>query len=409
MEALSTPVIVPLHTIVPNPFQPEGRIAIEDAAAEKMADSIIAEGMYQAPVVRKTADGYEMADGWRRLAGYRWLFRNRGLMEYGQIPVIVRELDDRAMADIILTTNDERQDLNPIERAQVFRRYLATFPEVTQAEFAIRRGTSQAEVANTMRLLDLPEPVRKMVISREITESHGRELLRVKLPAVQLGFASDAAKEGLSVRELASRITLYLKAMQPEMEIPEPVREAAAEPVTDIEAERGYDISGEPIEKEPTVTSNVIDEPFTGENDTSPEAPAIPRAAESETAGEGGKEEPSDESLTEDALETEPVPTPEEKPASDESTAGTSAPVSSPAPKAPAATPGHPVTASPPLKASWGRKLVIEEKDGSVMMSVMKAGGTPEFWKRTGDIYGALTSAEEWLAALEQKWDKEGK
>ena len=117
-----------------------------------------------------------MGDGWLRLSAFRNLAQRR--KSYSSIPVVVRELNDRQMADLVLEANTVRQDLSPIDLARFYRKYLAEFG-ITQAELARLHHCSQSEVANTLRLLDLPEELQAKIISHEISETHGRTLLQV--------------------------------------------------------------------------------------------------------------------------------------------------------------------------------------------------------------------------------------
>jgi ParB family chromosome partitioning protein len=168
---------IPIGNILPNPYQPASRLQIDMITIQRFAESIEKNGLLQIPVCRRNymKDRYEMGDGWLRLAGYRWL-ADHGHKEFENIPVIVRDLDEKEMADMVMEANTVRKDLNPIELGEFYKKYLEAFG-ITQAELAKEHNISQPEVANTMRLLELPEEVRRMIISQEISETHGRTLL----------------------------------------------------------------------------------------------------------------------------------------------------------------------------------------------------------------------------------------
>jgi ParB/RepB/Spo0J family partition protein len=196
----------------PNPYQPETRFNVSEEDARKFGLSILEHGMILTPVARR-ADGpgfYEIGDGWLRLKGHDWLVNN-GHLEYQEMRFDERDLTDRQMADLILEANKVRKDLNPMEEAQFYKRYLEDF-KVTQTELAEKHNITQGEMANTLRLLELPENVQQRVISQEITGTHGRQLLRLNtVPELQEKFVEAAIKNNLSVSQLDLEInrTLY--------------------------------------------------------------------------------------------------------------------------------------------------------------------------------------------------------
>src|SRR4030042_3859584 len=127
--------------------------------------------------------------------------------KYARVPCVVKELDDRQMADLILDANAERKDLNDIEWGEFFKKYQDDF-KVTQEAMGQRFGRSQGEIANTMRLLELPDDIKSKIISHEITASHGRELLRLnKKPEKHTKLIKEVEKNKLSVNDLSRRIS----------------------------------------------------------------------------------------------------------------------------------------------------------------------------------------------------------
>jgi len=177
---------IPLDKIQPNPYQPESRLQVSSDVAEKFAKSILEHGLMQTPVARQrpvnsSSPGllfYEMGDGWLRLAGYKWLSDNLH-SDYAQIPLDVRDLTDDQMADMVMEANSVRQDLSPIDKAHFYRECLNRL-KLTQAKLAERYKVSQGEIANTMRLLELPKDIQAEIISRKITETHALKLIALK-------------------------------------------------------------------------------------------------------------------------------------------------------------------------------------------------------------------------------------
>lgn len=215
MKLDEAPLPVPVLLISPNPYQPESRVRPANEVILKMVASIMRHGLLQLPVVRLKKDedtlqhSYEMGDGWLRLCAYRYLADERKLKSYNAIPVIIRELNDRQMADLVMEANTVRHDLNPVELAQFYRKYLDEF-KVTQAELAEKHNCSQGEIANTLRLLDLPEEIRQQIITQEITETHGRALLQLRDEKAQKKLAEKAIKNKLSVAELDEEVKRHL-------------------------------------------------------------------------------------------------------------------------------------------------------------------------------------------------------
>ncbi len=192
-----------LAQIQPNPYQP--RLARNEEKFAQLVASIEQHGLIQTPTGRRKGDHIELADGHQRLEAFRVL-SEKDLKLYGKLPVVIKDLTDQQMADMAIEANEKREALNPIDLAKFFKRYLQDF-KVTQVELAAKFGMTQGALANTMRLLDLSEPVQGMIISQEITATHGRELLKVKSdPKLQEALAKQAAKEKAPVAELQSEI-----------------------------------------------------------------------------------------------------------------------------------------------------------------------------------------------------------
>ncbi len=181
-----------LH-IRPNPHQP--RRFFSDEAIEELAQSIVEHGLMQPIVVRWVGDGvYELIAGERR-----W----RASVQAGQprIRAIVLDADDLQSAQLALIENIQREDLNPIERANGFARLVKNF-SMTQAQIAAKVGISRSSVANLLRLIELDEEIQTLIASGELSAGHGKALLSCNDPDRRLKLAQQALKDGWNVRLL---------------------------------------------------------------------------------------------------------------------------------------------------------------------------------------------------------------
>ena len=202
---------VPLEKIHANPYQPESRLNVPEEVAERFGKSILEHGLMQTPVARfvmkdgDITDEYEMGDGWLRLSGFKWLVLN-GHPEFNEMPLDVRELTDQQMADMILEANTVRKDMTPIDEAKLYKKYLEDFG-VTQAELAKSHNLTQGALANKLRLLELPADIQEKVISQEITETHGRQLLRLQYnPKLQKEALAECIKGNYTIDYLSNHI-----------------------------------------------------------------------------------------------------------------------------------------------------------------------------------------------------------
>ncbi|CQR70034.1 Chromosome-partitioning protein Spo0J [Sporomusa ovata DSM 2662] len=177
--------------IIPNPFQP--RKTFNDDSLQELAGSIREFGVIQPLLVRRQGEAYELIAGERRLRASRLA----GLTE---VPVIVRELDDKEMAELAMIENLQREDLHFLEEAEGYQHLLASF-SFTQEELARRVGKNQSTIANKLRLLKLAPEVRKVLVGRSLTERHARALLKIDDPRIQLEVLADVKEKGLNVRE----------------------------------------------------------------------------------------------------------------------------------------------------------------------------------------------------------------
>ena len=185
---------IDIDLLRPNRFQP--RTAMDDARIEDLAKSIKSNGIIQPIVVRKAEDGYEIVAGERR-----WRASQRaGLLK---VPVVVRDIPEERMLAAALIENVQREDLNPIEEAQAYRR-LADDYQLTQEQIADAVGKDRSSVANYLRLLRLPAEVRNNVGSGALSMGHARALLSLTDEAAQLRVSRDIVTRNLSVRETES-------------------------------------------------------------------------------------------------------------------------------------------------------------------------------------------------------------
>ncbi len=157
---------IPVARITRNPYQP--RTAPDETALAALVESVRQHGILQPVVVSETLDGYRLIAGERRV-------RAAELAGLERIPAIVRSADGHAQLELALVENLQRADLAPLEEAAAFRRLVDEFG-LTQEDVAVRMGRSRSSVANTIRLLDLAEPVRAALAEGRITEGHARAL-----------------------------------------------------------------------------------------------------------------------------------------------------------------------------------------------------------------------------------------
>jgi ParB family transcriptional regulator, chromosome partitioning protein len=201
-EALSFRVEV--DRITPSPFQP--RRTFDEAKIEELASSIRNQGIIQPLVVRRNGDGYELIAGERR-----W----RAAMRAGltHVPIVVRDASDHEALQLALVENLQREDLNPIEEANGYRRLLEEF-HWSQEEMAEKVGKSRPAIANSMRLLSLPTEVQQEVSSGNLPAGQARALLGLHSEPLILSACREVIAKGLSTRDtekLVRHLTLGRK------------------------------------------------------------------------------------------------------------------------------------------------------------------------------------------------------
>lgn len=185
-----------VHQIDDNPFQP--RRDFGEAEIASLAESLREHEMLQPILVRRVADGYQLISGERRL---------RAAVQAGwtTVPARVREADDRQMAELAIVENLQRKDLNPIEKAMSFKRYLEQH-RCSQEDLARRLKIDRSTIANLMRLLELPEAVLEALRHGQLAVGHARALLPLGDEDVQTSFCQRIIAEGWSVRTVETEV-----------------------------------------------------------------------------------------------------------------------------------------------------------------------------------------------------------
>jgi ParB family chromosome partitioning protein len=183
-------------TVRVSQLEPKGnqpRKYFDTEALAQLAESISAHGVLQPILVRAVGDDrYQIIAGERR-------FRASKMAGLSEVPVIILDTTEEQTAQIALIENIQREDLNPIEEAAAYRALAEEF-HLTQEEISTRIGKSRSAIANSVRLLDLPEGVRALVISGELSAGHARALLGLKDPDDMTTLAAFIAERGLTVR-----------------------------------------------------------------------------------------------------------------------------------------------------------------------------------------------------------------
>lgn len=197
-EAPSGTAEAPVDRIDPNPFQP--RSAIDPAKLAELQASIRASGIVQPILVRRRGERFQIVAGERR-------WRAAQALGLASVPVSVRQVPDDQLLELALVENVQREELTPLEEAQAFQR-LQSELGLTQEEIARRVGRDRTTIANTLRLLRLPRELRELVGRGALDAGHGRALLALDAVEEQLALGREAARLGLSVREVERRVAL---------------------------------------------------------------------------------------------------------------------------------------------------------------------------------------------------------
>lgn len=207
-EAKNSVLSVSISQIDPKMDQPRRTFDSESLAG--LADSISANGVLQPILVRKVDDRYEIIAGERR-------FRASKLAGLSEIPVIVLEADDLAAAKFALIENLQREDLNPYEEARAYSMLMKEY-RLSQEEISVQIGKSRSAIANSLRLLDLPDEIVRMVVEGLLTAGHGRALLGLRDKSQMIPLAERCVNRNLSVRDVEAAVRAANKAYGQEAE-----------------------------------------------------------------------------------------------------------------------------------------------------------------------------------------------
>lgn len=193
-----------VEEIRPNRSQP--RRYFDESRLQELAESIKEQGILEPLIVRKIDEGYELIVGERR-----WRAAQKaGLKE---VPVIVKEVQDREIMELSLIENLQREDLNPIEEAEAYKRLIDEFG-ISHEELSVRIGKDRTTITNTLRLLKLPSEIKTHILQNQITSGHARAILSLENKERQNELCNLIIKKGLSVREAEALAKRWLERHQ---------------------------------------------------------------------------------------------------------------------------------------------------------------------------------------------------
>lgn len=188
---------LPVHSITPNRYQP--RAIFNEEKIKELAQTIHTHGMIQPIIVRKLEeDTYELIAGERRWRAVKSL-------EWENVSVIIRNMDDTETASVALIENLQREELTVVEEANAYAQLLQLH-SLTQEALAQRLGKSQSTIANKLRLLKLPEEVQQALLEKVITERHARALISLKDAELQVNMLYEIIEQGLNVKQTELRV-----------------------------------------------------------------------------------------------------------------------------------------------------------------------------------------------------------
>lgn len=188
-----------------NKSQP--RKQFDEDKLQELAQSISRHGVVQPILVRQKGERYTIVAGERR-------YRAARIAGLATVPVVVRELEDQQVMEVALIENIQREDLNPVEEAAAIR-FLMKQHDLTQEEVAERISKSRSAIANTLRLLALPDEVLDLLRDGSLSAGHGRALAAMKEKALQLRLAKEAVEQGYSVRQMELLAKKYSEEQNP--------------------------------------------------------------------------------------------------------------------------------------------------------------------------------------------------
>ena len=205
-----------ISQIEANPFQP--RQIWNETELDDLANSLREHGVLQPVLVRPLPGSKKKQERYQLIAGERrWRAAQRA--QIAQIPAIVRDVDDKSALELAIIENVQRHDISAVESAQAYRRLSSEF-SLSQEKIAARVGKSRASIANTMRLLDLPEDALDALRNGEITEGHGRALLTASDEGARRALLRRVVRDHLSVRETERLAREGEAATRPRVKVP---------------------------------------------------------------------------------------------------------------------------------------------------------------------------------------------
>jgi ParB family chromosome partitioning protein len=184
-----------------NPYQPRARIDTEKF--RELVSSIGEKGIVQPIVVNQSGDAFVLIAGERRLKAFRTIGKKK-------IPAIVMQVSEEEMLELSLIENIQREELNPVDEARAYRMLLEHF-QLTQEDVSRKVGKDRSTVANSLRLLQLPDEIQQMLLNHSLTPGHARALLALESPRIRIRLARETAEKGLSVREVERRVREFGK------------------------------------------------------------------------------------------------------------------------------------------------------------------------------------------------------
>lgn len=221
-ESDTTLRMVQLEDISANPYQPR-----KDWNEQELADlveSVRANGIIQPIILRRMAEGYQLIAGERR-------WRAAKIAELENIPAVIREATEAEMLELALVENIHRSNLNPVERAIAYKEYVDEF-KLTQSQAAQRLGESRSVIANFIRLLDLPQEIKDMLVNGDLSMGHARAILALPNDDLRRKLANRAMAGRLSVREVER---LVKKALQSGTVDPKPKEQNKPPYISELE------------------------------------------------------------------------------------------------------------------------------------------------------------------------------
>jgi ParB family chromosome partitioning protein len=213
IELDSEPTEVDLNLIVPGPMQP--RSHFDEASLQSLAESIRSHGIVQPLLVRRRGDGYELIAGERR-------WRAAKLAGLARVPIVVKEVPDESLLEIALIENIQRENLNPIEEAQAYKKLIETVG-LTQESLASRVGRDRSYITNYLRLLRLPDDLQQLVKDGRLSTGHARTIVGLSQPDIQRRVARQVIDGGLSVRATEHLVQKLAEGRRAKNTAPRPI------------------------------------------------------------------------------------------------------------------------------------------------------------------------------------------